>query len=144
VQLLAGYSQDPALDVRIIIRNIGDIRKTLESIKVAGFDMARVKVQVDCHTKGIVIDSETVLLGSHNWTDQGVQVNRDASLLIRRPEIARYYERVFLHDWERLARFRIDESAMPVPPVAGIGLAAGFEPSSPRARRIAWSQWLPE
>jgi len=145
VQLLAGYSRDPALDVRIIIRNIGDIRKTLESIKVAGFDMNRVKVQVDCHTKGIVIDSSTVLLGSHNWTDQGVQVNRDASLLIRRPEIARYYERVFLHDWERLARFKINENAMPVPVPApgGVGPADAVE-AAPGARRIPWSQWLPE
>jgi phosphatidylserine/phosphatidylglycerophosphate/cardiolipin synthase-like enzyme len=128
--------------VRIIIRDIGDVRKTLESIKAANFDMDRVKVQTDCHTKGIVIDSETVLLGSHNWTNQGVQVNRDASLLIRRPEIARYYERVFLHDWERMARFRIFEDAMPVlaPNDPGELDALGDAPM----RTISWSDWQPE
>jgi phosphatidylserine/phosphatidylglycerophosphate/cardiolipin synthase-like enzyme len=50
------------------------------------------------------VDSEAVLVGSHNWTNQGVTANRDASLIFRHPEIARYYERVFLFDWERLAR----------------------------------------
>ena len=72
-------------------------------------------MQAGCHTKGIVIDSNTVLLGSHNFTNQGVLVNRDASLLIRNADIAQYYERVFLHDWERLSRETIREEAVPIP-----------------------------
>ena len=52
--------------------------------------------------------SEVVLLGSHNFTNQGVQVNRDASLLIKHAGIAQYYERVFLHDWEVLSRDTIN------------------------------------
>jgi hypothetical protein len=141
LRLLAALSHDSALDVRIIIRNIGAIRKKLESLQAAGFNLDRVRVQVGCHTKGIVIDGETLLLGSHNWTDHGVQANRDASLLIRRPEIAAYYERVFLHDWERLARPTIDEEAMPIPAdlteaVAGRA-GAGFQ-------RVPWSAWEEE
>ncbi|MGN9906020.1 phospholipase D-like domain-containing protein [Phytohabitans sp. LJ34] len=138
LRLLAEYSQDPALDVRIILRDIGSIRKKLESLQAAGFDMTKVRVQEGCHTKGIVIDSETVLLGSHNWTDQGVQVNRDASLLIRRPEIAQYYERVFLHDWERMARSKIREEAMPIPVVSQ------DEAVDPGLRRVPWSAWEEE
>lgn len=142
LQLLARYTRDPELDVRIILRNIGSIRKKLESLQAAGFDMAKVRSQVGCHTKGIVIDSETVLIGSHNWTDQGVQVNRDASLLIRRPEIARYYERVFLHDWERLARPTIREKSMPIPVLSDAETAA---PMDGRIfRRVPWSMWEEE
>lgn len=112
LDLLAEYSHDEGLDVRIIFRNIGPIRKKLESLQAAGFNMKRVRVQAGCHTKGLIIDSETVLIGSHNFTNQGVQANRDASLLIRQqPSIAKYYERVFLHDWERLARSTIHEEA---------------------------------
>ena len=72
MQLLADYSQDASLDVRIIFRNIGPVRKKLESLQAAGFNMERVRMQAGCHTKGIVIDSKTVLLGSHNFTNQGV------------------------------------------------------------------------
>ena len=141
LRLLADYSRDPALDVRIIFRDIGPVRKKLESLKLADFDMSKVRTQVGCHTKGIVIDSETVLLGSHNWTDSGVQANRDASLLIRRPEIAAYYERIFLHDWDRLARRRINENAMPVPVLGDEALA----PIDEAAFRLApWSAWEEE
>ncbi len=141
LRLLAEYSRDPSLDVRIILRDIGAIRKKLESLKLSGFDMTKIRTQVGCHTKGIIIDSETVLLGSHNWTDSGVQANRDASLLIRRPEIAAYYERVFLHDWDRLARRRINEGAMPVPRTGNESLS----PVDERAFRLApWSAWEEE
>jgi phosphatidylserine/phosphatidylglycerophosphate/cardiolipin synthase-like enzyme len=140
--LLATYSRDPSLDVRIIFRNIGPIRKKLESLQAVGFDMTRVRSQVGCHTKGILIDSETVLLGSHNWTDQGVQVNRDASVLIRRPEIARYYERVFLHDWDRLARPTIREESMPIPVLSDDEAAALMEGRT--FRLVPWWTWEEE
>ena len=114
MELLARYSRDESLDVRMIFRNIGPVRKKLESLQLAGFNMDRVRMQAGCHTKGIVIDSEVVLLGSHNVTNQGVQVNRDASILIKDAPMARYYERIFLHDWEKLARdtVRAESGAM--------------------------------
>ncbi len=117
---LADYSQDANLDVRLIFRNIGPVRKKLESLQAAGFNMERVRMQAGCHTKGLVIDSSTVLLGSHNFTNQGVSVNRDASLLLTNGDIATYYERVFLHDWDRLARETIREEATPIA-VTGAG-----------------------
>ena len=115
LKLLARYSQDPDLDVRFIFRNIGPIRKKLESLQAAGFNMSRVRTQSGCHTKGIIVDSEAILVGSHNITNQGVEVNRDASLLIRHAGIAQYYERVFLHDWDKLAKATIREEAVPMP-----------------------------
>ncbi len=111
LQLLADYSQDPALDVRIVFRQIGDTRAKLESLQARGFNMSRVRVQKGCHTKGIIVDSEALLLGSHNITNQGTQVNRDASLLIRHKGIAQYYERVFLHDWDVLSRPGLPEES---------------------------------
>jgi hypothetical protein len=138
LHLLADYSNDPSLDVRMIIRDIGPIRKKLDSLLAAGFNTERLRVQPGCHTKGIVIDSSTVLIGSHNWTNQGVQANRDASLLIRNEEIAGYYERVFLHDWERLARKRIRPAATPIPVTDGPEAAAV---DGRRFVRAAWTAW---
>jgi phosphatidylserine/phosphatidylglycerophosphate/cardiolipin synthase-like enzyme len=43
-------------------------------------------------------------VGSHNWTNQGTVANRDASLIIHHEEIAKYYEQVFLFDWDTLTR----------------------------------------
>jgi hypothetical protein len=114
MKLLAKYSKDRDLDARFIFRNIGPIRKKIESLQAAGFNMSRVHTQSGCHTKGIIVDSETILLGSHNVTNQGVQVNRDASLLIHHEGIAKYYEKVFLHDWEKLSKPTIREESVPI------------------------------
>jgi hypothetical protein len=142
VNLLASYSNDASLDVRIIFRKFIDVRKARESLQLAGFNMQRVRHQVGCHTKGIVIDSETVLLGSHNWTNQGVEANRDASLLIRNPGIAGYYERVFLHDWDHLATTRINERAMAIPVLEGTEAAGARGDGDDRYVRVSWADWL--
>lgn len=144
LRLLAQYSRDEDLDVRIIFRNIGPIRKKLESLQAAGFNMRRVKVQAGCHTKGIIVDSETVLLGSHNITNQGVEVNRDASLLIHHSGIARYFERVFLHDWEKLSRFAIRQEATPLPESAPAGGGAEAAPAPDLYVRIPFASYLEE
>ncbi|HKQ12508.1 MAG TPA: phospholipase D-like domain-containing protein [Steroidobacteraceae bacterium] len=132
MQLLVDFSNDDDLDVRIIFRNIGPVRKKLESLQAAGFNMKRIKMQAGCHTKGIIIDSRHVLIGSHNFTNDGIQFNRDASLVIHDEGIAKYYEDVFRHDWERLARPTIREELAPI-------LAAGAEAAPRGYVRVPWS-----
>jgi V8-like Glu-specific endopeptidase len=110
--------QRAGLDVRLIIRGDFNPRPVLEKLQDFGFDMDRVKVQNGCHTKGIVIDSDRVVLGSHNWTNQGTLVNRDASLIFFDPEIARYYEQIFEYDWTNRARKKVIEE-LPAVELAG-------------------------
>jgi hypothetical protein len=137
MRLLATYSRDADLDVRLIFRNIGPVRKKLESLQAAGFNMQRVRMQSGCHTKGIIIDSKSVLIGSHNFTNEGLLANRDASLLIHDEDIAQYYERVFLHDWERMSRETIREEATPIP----VGTPGAEAAALDRAAyvRVPWS-----
>ena len=108
--------KNPAIDVRIIFRRFPTMRQTLTGMKDFGFDTskAKVRVQTNCHTKGIVIDGEIVVVGSHNWTRAGTTLNRDASLIFFDQEIARYYQGLFLFDWSRIADVGIDES-LPAP-----------------------------
>jgi phosphatidylserine/phosphatidylglycerophosphate/cardiolipin synthase-like enzyme len=58
-----------------------------------------MKLQPNVHNKGFVIDSQIVVVSSQNWSQEGVQQNRDAGLIIENPEIARYFEKVFETDW---------------------------------------------
>jgi phosphatidylserine/phosphatidylglycerophosphate/cardiolipin synthase-like enzyme len=55
---------------------------------------------VHCHNKLIIVDRSSVLISSQNWSDSAVTKNREAGLLIYSPELARYYGRIFDHDWE--------------------------------------------
>ena len=96
------------VDVRMIFRVIPADEDGARSIKDAlvkfGFKKNKIFVQEHCHTKGVIVDSKVVIIGSHNWTNQGAIANRDASLIIHHEEIAKYFEKVFLFDWDTLTR----------------------------------------
>ncbi|HEY9047142.1 MAG TPA: phospholipase D-like domain-containing protein [Ohtaekwangia sp.] len=105
---------DPDIDARVILRaqRSDTDRKMLEALQAYGFDMSRVKMMSNTHTKGIIADGERILIGSHNYSNAGVQYNRDASLLIYNDVVANYYQDVFLHDWERRSRASVTEESV--------------------------------
>ena len=102
--------QESGRSVYIIIRGEFNPQTPIERLKRRGFNMDRVRLQDHCHTKGIIIDQKKVLIGSHNWTNQGTLVNRDASLIFDDREIAEYFGKVFWFDWNNLARASIGRS----------------------------------
>ncbi len=70
----------------------------------AGVDtVEHLRIQSNVHNKGIVVDSETVVVSSQNWSADGTGPNRDAGLIIYDVEAAGYFESIFLHDWINLA-----------------------------------------
>src|SRR5262249_54940111 len=78
-----------------------------------GFDRSKIRFQPACHCKTIIRDSEAVLLGSHNWSNEGTVTNRDASLIFFDSETAKYYEQIWLYDWDRLATAKPSAARMP-------------------------------
>jgi PLD-like domain/Trypsin-like peptidase domain len=142
--LLADRQRD--LDVRIIFRDprefgaggAENLQVLLERCKDIGLDTGRIKVQRACHTKGLIVDGEQVLLGSHNLTNMGALFNRDASLRVRDPEVAMYFERIFEYDWDVLAKQDADEL------VGGIRLAGTDEETPVGYRRINLHELIAE
>jgi len=135
--------QRKGLDVRIIFRRIGDVADTLERIQKYGFDMDRVRIQTNCHTKGIIVDSKTVLIGSHNWTTAGTVFNRDASLIIESAAAARYFEQIFEFDWQRIRKARAPTARRTTREV--MLAPAGVEAPTPKGyARVSWFDWTGE
>ncbi len=101
--------QQQGVDVKIIFRIISSVaaRKNLEKLIEMGFDKNSIKLQWNCHTKGIIVDKQKVMIGSQNWSNDGVSVNRDASLVFYDTKLALYFRKIFLHDWEKVARYNI-------------------------------------
>jgi PLD-like domain len=124
---------DDEVDVRIIVRDLPDTRTQLEALQDFGFEMSHVRVLPATHTKGVIVDSSVVMIGSHNWSNDGVLYNRDASLVFYDAEIAKFYQRVFLYDWSRAKQELSFESAMPI--VVG----SGAESALAGSRRVRWS-----
>jgi hypothetical protein len=118
------------VEVRIILRDLPKLREVLEALQFYAAENHNIddispfiKIQPGCHTKGIIADSKIVMVGSHNYSDQGVTDNRDASLIFFDKQIAGFYEQVFLYDWKHLARKKlITEHAVAVTSGGG-GLA---------------------
>jgi hypothetical protein len=98
---------DAGLDVRIIMSQYEAQGGALEQLKALGFNMALIKIQLNLHNKGFIIDSNVVAVGSQNWSDQGTQTNRDATLIIRHRGAAQYFEQIFMHDWTSMAHQKV-------------------------------------
>jgi phosphatidylserine/phosphatidylglycerophosphate/cardiolipin synthase-like enzyme len=63
-----------------------------------------VRRQNNVHNKGVVVDGAVVMVSSQNWSADGTLRNRDAGLILHDVEAAAYFEEIFLHDWDNLAR----------------------------------------
>lgn len=102
----------PSLDVRIILAkplgNQADVAKGLKEIAdlkqfglVVGKNIRLLNPNeyVHCHNKLILIDGETVLVSSQNWSDSALVKNREAGLLLKLPALTKYYGDMFEKDW---------------------------------------------
>lgn len=91
------------LDVRLITSEFQD-KTALEALLSDGIDIVdQLRIQTGVHNKGMVVDSKIAVVSSQNWSGLGTWKNRDAGLIMFDVEAARYFEEIFLHDWENLA-----------------------------------------
>jgi len=90
------------LDVRIICRDMMK-QESLDVLIALGFPKSVFRFQPACHNKTIIVDGKAVIFGSHNWSNEGVKTNRDASLIFDDEEIATYLAGVYDYDWTTLA-----------------------------------------
>ena len=93
---------DAGRDVRIICRDLMK-QENVDILLALRFPRETMRFQPACHNKTIIVDRKTVLFGSHNWSNEGVLTNRDASLIFYDEEIADYLAKVYEYDWDRLA-----------------------------------------
>lgn len=116
IKLLAAIKtareNNPDLDVRIILgklfdeddfqaekKNIADLRANFNLKLDENIRFIDLKRFVHCHNKLIVVDDKAVLVSSQNWSKTGVGTNREAGVLMRYPDVARYYSKIFESDW---------------------------------------------
>jgi hypothetical protein len=121
---------DKKLDVRIICRDMMK-QESVDVLVALGFPRSVMRFQAACHNKTIIIDGEMVMFGSHNWSNEGVKTNRDASLIFFDAKIAAYLAQVYEYDWNRLATAK--------PTATRPRVAADGEAAPPGSRRVPFS-----
>jgi len=99
--------------VRVILRSDhGTWIPCAEDLKKRGLNLNKcLRHLPSTHTKGMIVDGRRCLC-SHNWSGNGVTLNRDASLLFDDSDVAQYYRDIFELDWERASRPVIPELAI--------------------------------
>ncbi len=122
---------DKGLEVRIICRDMMK-EESLDVLVAMGFPREIFRFQPGCHNKTIIIDGKVVMFGSHNWSNEGVKTNRDASLIFDDEEIASYLAQVYDYDWNRLATAHPTQKR---PRVARAG-----EKNPPGMKRVSFSE----
>lgn len=52
------------------------------------------------HNKGVIVDGQSVLISSINWSNESVSRNREAAVIITHSGVANFFAQVFQWDWE--------------------------------------------
>jgi phosphatidylserine/phosphatidylglycerophosphate/cardiolipin synthase-like enzyme len=99
------------VDVRLI-ESLQYGEKWAEKMKSQGVDLTQnIRLQPNVHNKGFVVDSKIVVVSSQNFSPAGIEENRDAGVIIESPEIAGYFEPIFVADWNKAKPFVSTEGA---------------------------------
>jgi phosphatidylserine/phosphatidylglycerophosphate/cardiolipin synthase-like enzyme len=98
---ISKFNQAIASAVRrgVRVQSITNNRKVPETLKARGVD-ARFLIQDKLmHAKIMLIDSNISIVGSHNYTNSGVSLNHEVSLVVDSPvvnlELSQYFTRLW-------------------------------------------------
>jgi phosphatidylserine/phosphatidylglycerophosphate/cardiolipin synthase-like enzyme len=123
------------VDVRVIVDRRNQADADVDLVLALGWDSSRWRRQTSpVHNKGIIVDGKKTVVGSQNWSSDGTQVNRDASLIFDDSEIATYYNDVFQFDWANLTKPIGAQEMVPV-------IAQPGEPTPVGMVRVPWDAW---
>jgi phosphatidylserine/phosphatidylglycerophosphate/cardiolipin synthase-like enzyme len=86
-------------DVKLIV-SARYAEKWGEKMKDQGVDLtANIHTFPNVHNKGFLIDGETVVVSSQNFSPAGITDNRDAGVILENKQIAQYFGPIFDADW---------------------------------------------
>ena len=94
-------AQDRGVEVRIIMDNEPEVHHddTFEYLEDRGLTVKMDNSDKMLHSKMLIIDNRTVIIGSTNWTDNSINNNNEANARIDDERVAAYYERYFWEAW---------------------------------------------
>ncbi|MBA3242082.1 MAG: phospholipase [Acidobacteria bacterium] len=131
---IGNLSHQTDFDLKIIVGNNSAEDKVCKLVEV-GLNEEKIRIQTNVHNKGIIVDGKAVLVSSANWSSAGALRNRDAGIIIHDPEVARYYQDIFINDWENRARSDFGRPGR-------VRLALAGEPTPRGMVRIPWRDYV--
>lgn len=95
--LLSGawYTREDNRRVADYLRGVADREGVPLSVRLADPGGRYEKI----HAKGVVVDGDTVVVGSLNWNDNAYYDNREVAIVLYGEQAGAYFESVFERDW---------------------------------------------
>lgn len=76
-------------------------QRTAQKLGAAGCQAKLTRTTPCLHSKMFIVDSEWVVLGSHNMTGRSLLANDETSVIIRSKEVVKFYKDYFNIIWQR-------------------------------------------
>ncbi|MDP6156748.1 MAG: phospholipase D-like domain-containing protein [Candidatus Thermoplasmatota archaeon] len=100
-------AQDRGVEIKIILDNDNDDEDNPGEedyaetyLKDRGLTVKLDTAPKMLHSKLLIIDNRTVIIGSTNWSDNSIENNNEANARIDDQKVAAYYERYFQAAWK--------------------------------------------
>jgi phosphatidylserine/phosphatidylglycerophosphate/cardiolipin synthase-like enzyme len=99
VRIILGkiFSNKDLAKEKVNLKNIANTYGLKIGQNIRYIDTTRL---VHCHNKLVIVDGETVLVSSQNWSKAAVLENREAGLLLKHTGVASYFTDIFEVDWK--------------------------------------------
>jgi len=103
------YAKWNGLDVRVIIGSSATTAIKISNLAVYRYLRGRglpvkfyhYEEDIAVHSKYVIIDDDTIILGTHNWTSSALNKNIEGSLLIRSEDAALRMRKEFEKVWAK-------------------------------------------
>jgi len=96
IKIILNYN--PAFEPTNIKQNLTKQYFEKHGIEVK-FHYTNWSYYTNIHNKGMIVDNKSVLISSINWNENSVTMNREAGIIIKNQDIAKFYAEVFFYDW---------------------------------------------
>lgn len=83
----------------------------MKSLREAGIQVKTENLAGKLHSKSIIIDDKYTIIGSMNFSRSGEGVNDENLLIIKNPEIAKFYKTFFQYLWQRIPDYWLTHNA---------------------------------
>lgn len=92
------------VDVRIIIDALNASIKHSKhnELRLGGIEVKTENYAGKMHSKSIIVDDEYVIIGSMNFSNSAENKNDENLVVIRNPNVAKFYKNFFLYQWNRI------------------------------------------
>lgn len=92
------------VDVKILIDALNaSIRHSKhKELRLGGIEVKTENYAGKMHSKSMIIDDEFIIIGSMNFSYSGENKNDENMVVIKNPQIAKYYKEFFMYQWNKI------------------------------------------